>query len=334
MLIFTNKYIPVVINRFFSYLLSILVLVSCAGQGDRHADVLEWEPVTPDGLPARTVALDTMELANPFVVYERAANRYYMTGDGGYVWTSEDLRMWTGPYNVLCTGKDVWYAGCEVSAPEIHRYEDRYCYMASFEKQGGGCASCEVLVADEITGPYIPVNAGNVLLDSVVNAGHPTFCADELNTGYMIYSDSAEPGGALKIIRFTPDLSKKMGEPFTMLANVQGDGKQIKAPYLFVTDTGVPGLLFTAYKGEESVISVAYTTNELGHWLNGPWITEPQPLINGNVGGASLFTDYDGTLVMAIHKDTLIAGRNVRVPRFVKMESQFDKLKKIGYYNF
>ena len=43
---------------------------------------------------------------------------------------------------------------------------------------------------------------------------------------------------------------------------------------------------------------------------------------------------YDGTLVMALHKDTVISGKNMRIPRFVKMDSQFDKLKKIGYYYF
>ena len=56
--------------------------------------------------------------------------------------------------------------------------------------------------------------------------------------------------------------------------------------------------------------------------------------MRGNVGGASLFNDYDGTLVMVLHKDTVIAGNNIKVPKFVKMDSQFDKLKNRGYYNF
>ena len=72
----------------------------------------------------------------------------------------------------------------------------------------------------------------------------------------------------------------------------------------------------------------------MGHWLNGPWVAEPQPLMRGNVGGASLFNDYDGTLVMVLHKDTVIAGSNIKVPQFVKMDSQFEKLKNRGYYNF
>ncbi len=325
-------------------MLALLVLFSCGKQGDRQpdaADVTEWELVTPDGLPARDVDVDTMELQNPFVVYDRKSNMYYMTGDGGYMWTSCDLRMWNGPYVVIKSDSSAWFCkGHAVMAPEIHKYNDRYYYMASFKDIAGNRSSCAVLVADRLIGPYIPVNKEEMLLADEEIAGHPTFCADELNAGYMIYSDSKEPGGELKIIRFTDSLGERMGEAYAMFSGadnaldvVKGE-KPVEAPFLFVTDTGMPGLLFTAYDGDESVVAVAYTINEMGHWLNGPWIAEPQPLLRGNVGGASLFTDYDGTLVMALHKDTVISGKNMRVPRFVKMDSQFDKLKKIGYYYF
>lgn len=325
-------------------MLALLVLFSCGKQGNRQpdaADVTEWELVTPDGLPVRNVDVDTMELPNPFVVYDRKSNMYYMTGDGGYMWTSRNLRMWNGPYVVIKSDSSAWLGkGHAVMAPEIHKYNDRYYYMASFEDAGGGRRSCAVLVSDRLTGPYVPVNKEGMLLADEEVAGHPTFCVDELNAGYMIYSDSKEPGGELKIIRFTDSLGERMGEAYVMFSGadnaldaVKGD-KPIEAPYLFITDTGMPGMLFTAYDGDESVVAVAYTINEMGHWLNGPWIAEPQPLLRGNVGGASLFTDYDGTLVMALHKDTVISGKNMRVPRFVKMDSQFDKLKKIGYYYF
>lgn len=344
MLIFTNKYVLGLKKRIFPYLLLLLAMVSCAGQGGGGTDgacEVEWKFATPDGLPARVVAVDTMELANPFVRYERKSNIYYMIGDGGYMWTSSDLRTWTGPYNVLRVSDDSWYGkDSEILAPEIHAHNGRYCYMASLQDKTSGHISCAVFTADEITGPYIPVAGEDMLLDSLEVAGHPTFCTDEMDAGYMIYSDSNEPGGVLRIIRFTKDMEKRMGESYVMFSgadnalDVAKDGRPIEAPYLFVTDTGAAGLLFTAYDGEESVVAVAYTTNELGHWLNGPWVAEPQPLVKGNAGGASLFTDYDGTLVMAFHKDTLINGKNIKVPRFMKMDRQFEKLEKIGYYNF
>ena len=344
MLIFTNKYVVALKKSAVIYLLMLFVAISCGRQGGNQTgveEITEWELVTPDGSSARTVAVDTMELANPFVVYESKSDMYYMTGDGGYMWTSNDLRLWNGPFVVLDTDSCLWnVADCAVTAPEIHKHKGRYYYMASFENANGKHATCAVFVADRITGPFVPVNKDGQLLANEDIARHPTFCVDELNAGYMIYSDSQEQGGDLKIIRFTESLHKRMGEAYAMFSGADNaleaekGASPIESPFLFVTETGMPGLLFTAYDGEESVVAVAYTINEMGHWLNGPWIAEPQPLMRGNVGGASLFTDYDGTMVMALHKDTLISDRNVKVPQFVKMDSQFEKLKKIGYYNF
>ena len=47
-----------------------------------------------------------------------------------------------------------------------------------------------------------------------------------------------------------------------------------------------------------------------------------------------MFNDFDGTLVMAVHKDTVIDGRRTSVPRFIEMDRQFDKLKIKRYYKF
>ena len=346
MLIFTNKYVFELKRILFPYLLMMLLVMSCGNRVGNNAPAggVEWELATPDGSPACTVAVDTMDMANPFVVYERKSNMYYMVGDGGHMWTSTDLRNWNGPYKVLNVDGSVWYGeGCTVSAPEIHKYNGRYCYVASFEKrdrEGGVRRSCELLLSDEITGPYVPANKETALLGDDEIAGHPTFCTDELNAGYMIYSDSREQGGELKIIRFTDGLEKRMGEAYVMFSGAESsmdiakDGKPVEAPCLFVTDAGSGGLLFTVYDGDESVVAVAYTINEKGHWLNGPWIAEHEPLMRGNVGGASLFNDFDGSLVMVLHKDTVIAGKAKKVPQFVRMDSQFEKLKKIGYYNF
>ena len=297
----------------------------------------DWRLETPDGSPVRVVGIDTLELANPFVVYERKSNAYYMVGDGGCMWMGRDLREWNGPYKVTDIDSCAWYADASiVTAPEIHKFGGHYYYVASFtgvDNENVSRTSCEVLVSDKITGPYVSLNNDGCLLADGEIAGYPTFCVDELNAGYMIYGDSAMPEGELKIIRFTDDLKKRMGEAYVMLRGSEGM-MHIGSPYLFITDKGMPGLLFTAHGENGTDVRVAYTANEMGHWLNGPWVVEKEPLMEGNFGGASLFTDYDGTMVMVLHKDTVIAGRSVKVPRFVKMDSQFEKLKKIGYYIF
>ncbi len=352
------------IRRVLAYMSVAVVAMSCgSGNGTEQKDnaqqskAVEWKLTTPDGSPERTVAIDTMDLRNPFVRFDRKSNCYYMVGDGGHLWSSKDMRVWNGPYNVLDIDTAVWYSrALSVVAPEIHRHNDRYYYLASFERDGEVVAgidgsnitgrSCVALVADDITGPYRVIDKESELLEPAEVATHPTFFTDELNAGYMIYTHAGEQtgDGSFKIIRFTDDNGRRMGEAFEMFkASEIGwaqktDNTQalhtVEAPYLFVTDGGEGGMLFTARKGDESTIGVAYTTNEFGHWLNGPWVAEPEPLVKGNVGGASLFTDYDGTLVMVFHKDTMLNGKKMSIPQFMKAESQFKKLETKGYYNF
>ena len=358
MLIFTNKYVFRVTKKFFSYLAAIALVVSCGpGNGVDSKGGAEWKLTTPDGVVERIVDIDTMDLRNPFVRFDRKSNSYYMIGDGGHLWSSKDMRTWNGPYNVLDIDTDVWYKDALVAvAPEIHKHNDRYYLMASFERNSETLPtvdgkeipgrSCVTLVADEITGPYKVIDAENELVEKDEVATHPTFFTDELNAGYMIYTHAGEQtgDGSFKIIRFTDDMGRRMGAAFEMFKASEiewltgNDSNShpvqlVEAPYLFVTDGGEGGMLFTTQKDGESVIGVAYTTNGFGHWLNGPWVAEPEPLVRGNVGGASLFTDYDGTLVMTFHKDTVLGGKKISLPQFMKVESQFEKLETKGYYN-
>jgi hypothetical protein len=105
----------------------------------------------------------------------------------------------------------------------------------------------------------------------------------------------------------------------------------MESPDLFITEGGRMGIMFTSRIGEEKAIGVAYS--ETGH-LDGPWVMEPAPLMNCNVGNANMFHDYDGTLVLVAHKDTVIAGVERTVLQLFKMDSQFEKLQVKGNYKF
>ena len=90
--------------------------------------------------------------------------------------------------------------------------------------------------------------------------------------------------------------------------------------------------MFSTYIDGEYAVGVAYT--EKNHGLNGPWHIEPEPLLRDNNGHPMMFNTFDGTLVMAVHKDTVINDRRTSVPRFIEMDDQFDKLKIKRYYKF
>ena len=341
------------IHLIFSALCALVI--SCSTNTQKHE---AWQLQTIDGQPARTISIDSMELRDPFIILDNDSHTYYMTGTGGAVWTSKNMRQWEGPYNVLQLDTTMWMGSNPVIwAPEIHKFNEKYYYMATFtrpdviiDKVAGRDIprrSCQLFVADKITGPYKPIPANRPLLRADQPSLDATFCDDELGVGYIIYSHEwiQNWDGTVQIIRLTDDFAKQMGEPFVMFTASQNPWSSgvdslgnksfcpvMDGPFLFDTEGGELGILFSTYIDDEYAVGVAYA--EKGYGLNGPWHIEPEPLLRDNNGHPMLFNDFDGTLVMAVHKDTIINDRRTSVPRFIEMDNQFDKLKIKRYYKF
>ena len=352
MLIFTNKtdiLVKRVVLTLFFAVLALLLVTGCKDMAaSESAASGNWELMPPEGFCVDTVSIDTMCVRNPYILFDHDTDMYYMVADGGYMWRSRDLTLWNGPYDILRYDTASWVGGSPaVTSPEIHKYRNRYYYMATFEPASGSPVgkSSVALVADNITGPYMTIDREAVLLDAREVAVDPTFCTDYLNVGYMIYCHDGRQNGdaAVQIIRFTENLGRRMGEAYTMFNASQVpwsggtvDGKRkfspiIESPCLFHCGEDVMGMLFTTYKEGEKRVGVAYS--ETGT-LNGPWVVEGEPLVDEDVGGAMLFKDYDGTLVMVVEKDTFAGGVARSVPRLIKCDSQFDKLQTKGNYKF
>lgn len=334
----------VVLTLFFAVSL-LLFVVGCKGGGNEAA---AWELLPPEGCTVDTVSIDTLAVVNPYILYDNASDMYYMVADGGCMWRSKDLTLWDGPYDILRYDASSWVGDSPaVTSPEIHKYGNRYYYMATFEPGNASVVekSSVALVADDITGPYRTIDRDAVLLDAREVAVHPTFCTDYLDVGYMIYCHDGRQNGdaAVQIIRFTEDLGRRMGEAYTMfnasqvawsgdaVGGVRKFSPVIEAPCLFYCGDGMMGIMFTTYAGGERRVGAAYS--ETGT-LNGPWVVDEKPLLDENVGGAMLFKDYDGTLVMVVEKDTVVGGVARSVPRLMKCDSQFDKLQIKGNYKF
>ncbi len=345
-------------KSFVISLFTAFMLVACGGNDKGAVRGDAWTFAPPAGVMLDTVSMDDMEMNNPYIRYEREDDCYYMVGDGGYMWVSGDLRTWVGPYDVLCQDTASWI-GAEpvITSPEIHKFAGKYYYMATFERpdvmavdaDGRPFArrSCVALVADDIRGPYRTIDSKSSLLVESEMAAHPTFGIDYLNASYMIYTHQGEQNGngTVQIVRFSDDLGRRVGDAYIMFSAVKNlwsgsvvDGERrfspvMEAPFLFITDEKEMGILFTSYIGDEKAIGVAYTqTGEYGY--NGPWVVESQPLLTGNVGSASIFTDYDGTKVLVVGKETVDGGVRKCRPQLFKLDMQFDKLKIEGHYKF
>ena len=336
-----KKVVLFLVNRVvFTYVWVVLLLVACGVNNKK--DTAQWNMLPVFG-ECDTVSIDTMDVVNPFIAYDDKTDMYYMTGDNGYVWKSNELHQWVGPYSVLCQDTASWLgAKPAVTSPEIHKFANKYYYMASFE--AAGYRSCATLVADSITGPYKTIDSKNFLLDEKEVAAHPTFCSDEYSNGYMIYNHLGEQNGdgTVQIVLYNDNFGRRLGEAYVMFTASQIPwsfrsverksefSPVLESPFMFYSGDEGLGVLFTAYAGDEKAIGVAYS--ETGT-LNGPWIVESEPLLKG-FNSVSLFSDYDGTLVMLAAKDTIVNGVKKSVPKLIKTDSQFEKLQIKGYYKF
>lgn len=54
------------------------------------------------------VPLDSIRLSDPFILADKPTATYCMTGTGGMLWKSKDLKKWTGPYPVAKTNPASW----------------------------------------------------------------------------------------------------------------------------------------------------------------------------------------------------------------------------------
>ena len=76
------------------------------------------------------VPVDSIFLSDPFILADQKTNIYYMTGTGGSLWKSKDLRFWDGPYDIIKTDPDSWMGPSPmVWAAEIHAYKNKYYYF-------------------------------------------------------------------------------------------------------------------------------------------------------------------------------------------------------------
>ncbi len=312
-------------NVLYFYIITFLLLLSCNGNKQQKYD--EWLLRTLDGDSVRTQNIDTMQLRNPFIFLDRENLVYYMTGDGGTVWTSKNMHTWVGPYNVLQPDPSISLQDIrQITAPEIHKYKNRYYYIATFAPNDSTDNTNRIFVSDSIQGPYKPVNNEKRALSSGMNA---TMCHDEHGYGYLIYNQSTEKHNNIQIILLTENFNEQIGEPYVMLSS---ESQIIDGPFIFETEEYRLGMLFTTQKDEKSMLCAAYS--EKGEGLNGPWHIEQQPLLADGYGQAMLFNDYDGTLMMALHKDTTINGKKTSLPRIFEVDTQLEKLKIKKHYKF
>jgi len=294
------------------------------------------------------VPLDSIILSDPFILADQKTNMYYMTGTGGRLWKSKDLRFWDGPYDVIQTDPNSWMGPAPmVWAAEIHFYKNKYYYFATFTNRaviidtvkGNKIErrACHVLVSDKPDGPYVPMK-DPIYLPADKPTLDGTFWIDKDGKPYMVYCYEwlQNWNGTIEKIELKPDLSGTVGigtvlfrasdSPWSREKDEQGNDKPNKVtdgPYLFQTKTGRLGMIWTSWVYDVYTQGVAYSESGT---LNGPWVQEKEPITPPNYGHGMLFETLNGKLLMSIHSHKIVDGRTVRVPHLFEVDLSGDKL--------
>lgn len=293
------------------------------------------------------VPLDSIVLSDPCILPDRATMTYYMTGTGGKLWKSKDLRYWNGPYTVAETDPASWM-GPEpmIWAAELHPYKGKYYYFATFTNPDVKIGSfrgneierraCHVLVSDKAEGPYRPME-DKTYLPAEKPTLDGTLWVDTDGKPYMVYCYEwlQTWDGTIEKIELKPDLSGSMGEGQLLFRAsdspwsrevIDGDtvaSKVTDGPYLFRTQTGRLGMIWTSWIYDVYTQGVAYSESGT---LDGPWVQEEQPITPPNFGHGMLFRTFDGQLLMSVHSHKDINSHFHRVPHLFKVDDSGDKI--------
>jgi Beta-xylosidase len=300
-------------------------------------------------LPVRKqVPLDSIVLSDPFVLADHKTNLYYMTGTGGMLWKSKDLKYWEGPYQVAQTEPHSWMGPDPmIWAAEIHSYKGKYYYFATFTNRkviidtvnGNPIEhrASHVLVSDKPDGPYVPMK-DSIYLPANMPTLDGTFWVDKDGKPYMVYCYEwlQNLNGTIEKIQLKPDLSGTIGKgkllfrasesPWSREKDEKGNVKPNKVtdgPFLFRTKTGRLGIIWTSWIYDVYTQGVAYSKSGT---LDGPWIQEKEPITPPNFGHGMLFRTLNGKLLMSVHSHKDIKGRYLRIPHFFEVDLSGNKL--------
>lgn len=301
------------------------------------------EPRVRENIP-----LDSIRLSDPCILADKKTSTYYMTGTGGMLWKSKDLKKWTGPFKVAQTDPNSWMGpNPMIWAAELHQYKGKYYYFATFTNRDvkidtvkGNVIerrACHVLVSNKAEGPYVPMKDPEYL-----PANMPTLDGTlwvENKKPYLVYCYEwlQNWDGTMEMIEMKPDLSGTVGKaslmfrasesPWSKERDESGNvipNKVTDGPWLFRTRTGKLGMIWTSWIFNVYTQGVAYSQSGR---LAGPWIHEPEPITPPDFGHGMMFRTFEGKLLLSVHSHKEDKnGRYIRIPHLFEADDSGDKL--------
>lgn len=302
----------------------------------------------------RDVDFKDLSMSDPFIFADKETKTYYLTSSGGSMYTSKDLKTWTGPYNVTdLSGLWLEKAGF-CAAAEIHKIGKKYYYFGTWSDHSDLIEyvprrynvphnQTYILASDNIMGPYKSI----AVTPGYDYEPHEWDCIDgtyyeEDGHHYMVFVHEWTQliDGTMDYIELSADLTHTISEhpvtmfrateaPWSLEMNTIGEatfglkmpGWVTDGPQMFRTQTGKLGMLWSTWGAERYLQGICYS--ESGK-IEGPWVQEPEPFLANNSGHGMLFRTFEGKLLYVVHHSE---GNGPRKPQLWNVDDSGDKLK-------
>ncbi|HSI84365.1 MAG: glycoside hydrolase family 43 protein [Candidatus Methylacidiphilales bacterium] len=270
-----------------------------------------------------------IQIRDPYIVPVQSEDgkdqRYYMFGttgttfwnspkDSGFdpteecfdAFSSTDLQNWDGPFRIFTRPPDFW-ADHNFWAPEVHQYQGRWYMFASF-KALDKCRGTQILVSDNILGPYVPHSDGPVTphewecLDG-------TLFIDKAGMPWMVFCHEwvQVQDGKVCAMQLSPDLRQSAGEPVMLFRASEAPWTVVNSgtlnrvtdgPFLHRTESGALLMLWSSVGARG--YAIGYARSVSGDIL-GPWMQEHEPVMGEDGGHGMLFRTFGGQLMCCLH---------------------------------
>ena len=272
---------------------------------------------------ARPVNIRNIQIRDPFIVPVPRERMYYLfgttdndpwkaPGQGFNAYRSGDLFEWEGPFRVFEADSGFWGTH-NFWAPEVHIYRDKFYMFASFIAPER-CRGTQILHADNILGPYVPLGpfpvtpAGWECLDGTLYIERNqkpwlVFCHEWVQAvdgeicALPLSDDLSSPIGNARVLFKASDASWTKTIPRRDGTGI-ADARVTDGPFLWTMENNALLMFWSSIS--EKGYAMGAAMSESGGIL-GSWRQNDRPLIDSDGGHGMAFKRFDGSLCLAFH---------------------------------
>ncbi|MBE2225001.1 MAG: family 43 glycosylhydrolase [Anaerolineae bacterium] len=266
-----------------------------------------------------------IQIRDPYIYTDQKEKIYYMfgttdhdcwrgSGQGFDCYKSTDLQDWEGPIPAFRPSSQFW--GKEnFWAPEVHKFNEKFYMFATFIAEKRYRAT-QILVATEVSGPYIP------LVDEPITPPNwqcldGTLYQDESGNPWIVFCHEWVQihNGAIYAMRLAADLKKAVDPPIFLFNASEApwvkksDWPEKGAKYHFPTYVTDGPFLHRLQDGTLIMLwssigtkgyAMGVSRSESGQ-ISGPWHHDPDPIWAEDGGHGMIFETFEGELMLTFH---------------------------------